>query len=171
MNIFLGKFFGRFLPLLGSVLLAGSAPWWVGMFLEKTETITVPADSTNGIPWKNYENRSVIVKYDATKQTNRWLAIPEKIDNPLIPDEAKGYLSPNGAPNFKPNLTVCAQVPLGALVVIEKTVSECKAYSAQGSFRVNPGEEVYFMMNDVNDVNMYDNNQGTIEVKLTIPRI
>jgi hypothetical protein len=166
-----GKFLGCFLPFLGSVLLAGSAPWWVGMFLEKTETITVNADSIKGTPWKNYENRAVIVKYDATKQTNQWLAIPEKIRDRRIPNEAKRYLSPNGAPNFESNITVCARVPLGALVVIGKTVPRCKAYSAQGSFRVNPGEEVYFMMNDINNPEMYTDNRGTIEVKLAISRI
>jgi len=133
------------------------------------QSITVYADSMKGTPWTNKENGYVKVSYEAVA-TDRWLAIPEDNSDAGVPDNAKGYLSPNGDPNFNSNTTVCTKAPLAALVVIGED-KQCKAYGAQNSFELKPGETAYFMMNDVAGMDMYQDNKGQISVNLSISRV
>jgi hypothetical protein len=131
-----------------------------------SESIIVYADSTKGTPWTNKENGYVKVSYEAVA-TDKWLAIPEDNSDVGVPGHAKGYLSPNGDPNFNSNTTVCTKAPLAALVVIGKD-KQCKAYGAQNYFELKPGETAYFMMNDV--PGKYGDNKGQIHVQLSISK-
>ncbi|MCY7277903.1 MAG: hypothetical protein LH702_30255 [Phormidesmis sp. CAN_BIN44] len=163
----------------------GTSPWWWGKLLDPSpskssepsnpsnpaqpvaktnKTLTVYADSTKGASWLNKENGYVKVNFEATGQ---WLAIAENNSDSGVPDHAKGYLSPNGDPNFNSNTTVCARAPLGALVVIGED-KQCKAYGAEGSFDLKPGETVFFMMNDVPV--RYQDNKGQVDVELSISK-
>jgi hypothetical protein len=171
--------------VISALVVGGTTPWWWGkLFGEeqspskpsepsnpsspaqpvKNETLTIYADSTKGTPLLNKENGYVKVNFEAT---GKWLAIAENNSDSGVPDHAKGYLSPNGDPNFNSNTTVCARAALGALVVIGED-KQCKAYGAQGSLELKPGETVFFMMNDV--PNLYQDNKGQIDVKLSISK-
>lgn len=131
-------------------------------------SITVYADSAKGTPWTNKENDYVKVSYQAVA-TDKWLAIPEDNTDAGVPEDAKGYLSANGDPNFASNTTVCAKAPLAALVVLGED-RQCKAYGAQSSFELKPGETAYFMMNDVPGADMYQDNRGQINVNLSVSK-
>lgn len=128
------------------------------------QNLQVYANSSKGMPWTNEENDVKKVSFDAT---GTWLAIPEDVSNPQIPDDAKGYLTPNGDPNFNSNVTVCARVPLGALVIVGKD-EQCKAYGAKGSFKIKSTETVYFKMNDIHGG--FKDNDGFIDIKLSISK-
>lgn len=127
----------------------------------KTETLEIYADSTKGIKYTNKENKSVQIKF---KAKGTWLAIPENTTG--VPDDAKGYLSAKGDPNFIPNKTPCT-APLGALIIMGED-GKCKAYGEQGTFDLEAPGSVYFLMNDVSD--LYGDNKGFITVTLSIPK-
>lgn len=126
------------------------------------KNIEVHADSSKGTPWQNKSNEYIKVRFEANGE---WQAIPEDVSN--VPDHVKGYLSAKGDPNFRANDTLlCTRAPLGALVVIAEDKKTCKAYGEVGYFDLEPGETVYFMMNDV--PKLYRDNKGDIDVKLYI---
>lgn len=180
-----GKWGKVVVPIVVALLAGGTTPWWWGKLIggnqpsptpsqtvnpsssansPNSKTLQVYADSTKGTPFLNKENGYVNVDFEAT---GKWLAIPENISDSKITDNVKGYLSPAGDPNFNSNTTACVRAPLGALVVIGED-KQCKAYGAKGSFELKAGETVYFKMNDV--PKLYEDNRGTIDIKLSISK-
>ncbi|NES05810.1 MAG: hypothetical protein F6K22_25185 [Okeania sp. SIO2F4] len=128
------------------------------------KNLEVHADSYKGTPWQNKSNEYIKVRFEANGE---WLAIPEHVSN--VPDSAKGYLSAKGDPNFRANDTLCTRAPLGALVVMTEDKKTCEAYGEVGDFALDPGETVYFIMNDVPE--LYRDNKGDIDVKLYISKV
>jgi hypothetical protein len=124
------------------------------------ETLKVRARDDVGTPLKNTTNRLETVAFNAE---GTWTAIPSDNTDTSIPRTVKGNISPAGDPNFNANKTPC-RAPLGALIV--RNDDKCIAYGKQGSFNLEPGETVHFLMNDVNG--MYHDNQGSIDVHLSI---
>ncbi|MDJ0736624.1 MAG: hypothetical protein QNJ47_21595 [Nostocaceae cyanobacterium] len=122
--------------------------------------LEVYADTTKGIPYTNKEDKYVNIQF---KAEGKWLAIPENETG--VPENAKGYLSPKGAPNFNSNQTPC-RVPLGALIIMGEDGKCMDAYGEQGTFELKPRETVYFLMNDV--IGLYKDNEGSIKVNLSI---
>ncbi len=135
----------------------------------KKTKLEVYANDTQGSKYTNEEDKEVIVDFVAEGE---WLAIPNNIKN--VPDSAKGYLSPEGDPNFKPNTTPCT-APVGALIVRGENL-KCKlANGGKGSFNLKPGKTVYFLMNDVinpaKNINLYTDNKGSITVNLSTSKV
>jgi len=130
---------------------------------ENDELLKVWANSIQGVSYLNKTSGYAQVDFEAR---GTWLAIPEDISDSDIPETAKGYISPNGDPNFLSNTTTC-NVPLGALIVIGNDY-KCKAYGAKGSFELEPGETVYFSMNDVDG--LYTDNQGYVDIQLAVSK-
>ncbi|MDJ0687890.1 MAG: hypothetical protein QNJ41_05235 [Xenococcaceae cyanobacterium MO_188.B32] len=71
-------------------------------------------------------------------------------------------MSADGALDFESNETRC-RVPVGALIVVGED-NRCKASGKTNSFDLAPGETVYFLMNDVDE--LYGDNKGSINVTL-----
>jgi hypothetical protein len=127
----------------------------------QSKELVVNANSIQGTEFTNSEDRTVEIRF---KTMGQWLAISD--DNTSVAASNRGYLSPNGLPNFSSNPnTPCPRFPLAALVVKGKN-NECKATGEQGSFKIRPKETVYFLMNDVST--LYSDNEGSIKVKLSI---
>lgn len=126
------------------------------------QTLTVNADSINGTPYTNAKNTRVQVTFKANHD-GRWLAIPK--EEPGVPDQAKGYLSAKGDPNFRPKEMPCPNYPFGGLVVL-KDIKDCRAYGEEGEFELRPQETVYFKMNDV--FGKYGDNEGSIDVQVSV---
>jgi hypothetical protein len=124
--------------------------------------LTVRANDNIGASYTNASNKPEKIEFEAT---GKWLAIPSDNTDTGVPRTAKGYISPDGDPNFiKSNVTPC-RAPVGALIVIKD--DKClTAYGKQGSFYLDPGETVRFLMNDVEG--MYNDNQGSIDVYISI---
>ncbi|WP_019503920.1 hypothetical protein [Pleurocapsa sp. PCC 7319] len=126
-----------------------------------TTTITVPADSREGISYTNQKNERVIVEF---KANGRWIAIPEENTATNIPTSAKGELSADGDQNFNKNPNApCPGAALGALVILNK--EGCLSASGKkGDFHLEQGETVRFLMNDVKT--LYQDNKGSIAIEL-----
>lgn len=123
------------------------------------QTLQVHADNVQGTPWTNKENTPVKVYF---KAEGTWLAIPNNVTG--VSDSVKGYISPSGDINFRPNETMCT-APVGALI-IKGGDGKCKgAYGQEGTFEVESQETVHFLMNDVKS--LYNDNKGSINVKLS----
>ncbi len=155
--------------IIGALLGSGGLVALIQVFgFSKPGTTTLPeplevyADSTKGTKYTNKEGKSVTINFSAK---GKWLAIPENVSN--VSDDAKGYLSPKGVPNFKPSETPCT-APLGALIVRGKDDTCIAAYGDQGNFDLEPQETVYFLMNDV--IGLYEDNRGSIKVSLSISK-
>jgi hypothetical protein len=128
-----------------------------------SQELTVPADSARGVLYNNPDSKSQEINYVAT---GKWVAIPENIPG-NIPNSAKGLLSANGAPDFRVNDNMpCPRFPMGALVVVQG--DSCIASGPKGTVHVDPGENIYFKMNDVDG--LYGDNSGNIRVELSISR-
>lgn len=131
----------------------------------KTENLEVYANSVKGISFTNGEDKYVKVRFKADP-TDRWIAIPEYISDPDIPEHAKGYLPPRGDLEFRPGETSCP-VPLGALIVVGGNRG-CKASGEESDFQLAPEETIYFLMNDV--IGLYGDNKGSVSVEVSIFR-
>ncbi|MGK7934951.1 MAG: tetratricopeptide repeat protein [Xenococcaceae cyanobacterium] len=126
------------------------------------EVLKVYANSTQGTPFENRDNKSVQVRFEVDSNS-RWLAIPKHIDN--VRESAQGFIAPKGNPHFRSNDNMpCPRYPLGSLVV-KSDEGECLAHGEQDSFELAPGETVYFLMNDV--YGRYEDNEGYINVQLS----
>ena len=126
------------------------------------EVLTVYANSTQGTPFENRDNKSVQVRFEVDSNS-RWLAIPKHIDN--VRESAQGFIAPKGNPHFRSNDNMpCPRYPLGSLVV-KSDEGECLAYGEQDSFELAPEETVYFLMNDV--YGRYEDNEGYIDVQIS----
>lgn len=122
--------------------------------------IEVDAKSERGTPYTNSTDKPVQIKFHAQ---GKWLAIPQHISGDNLP---KGYMSPNGAGDFASNTDkLCPGPALGALVV-KKYQGNCIASSAEGTINLEPGETVYFLMNDVKG--LYKDNEGVVKVDLSV---
>ncbi|MBW4563431.1 MAG: hypothetical protein KME32_20250 [Mojavia pulchra JT2-VF2] len=130
----------------------------------KTKVLDVYADSMQGTEFTNKQDKSLQIKF---KADGKWQAIPEGYTGAGIPEHAKGYISAKGDPDFLSNTTQCSRFPLGALVV-KSDGSKCIAYGEEGSFELGPKETVYFLMNDVPNRQLYDDNKGSLKVNLSI---
>ncbi len=127
-----------------------------------SKTIDVYADSIKGTEYTNKEDKYLQIRF---KADGKWLAIPEDNSNPNIPDNAKGYISAKGDPNFQSNDTPCSRFPLGALIV-KRQDGKCLASGEEDSFDLAPKETVYFLMNDV--PSLYKDNKGSLKVNVSI---
>ena len=131
---------------------------------KKGQPLRVWANSVEGTALPNKTGGYAQVSFEAH---GTWLAIPEDNPDAQIPKSAKGYISPNGDPNFESNKTPC-RAPLGALIIRGED-RQCKAaYGSKGSFELRPGETVYFLMNDVPE--LYKDNNGYIDIDWSISK-
>jgi hypothetical protein len=85
----------------------------------KTKLLQVNADSIAGTRYQNIKNTGVQVQFYANSE-DTWLTIPKKEENSKIPEDARGYLSADGALNVEPKTTLCPGLPLGALYSCEQ---------------------------------------------------
>ncbi|HAX80787.1 MAG TPA: hypothetical protein DCY88_34355 [Cyanobacteria bacterium UBA11372] len=122
--------------------------------------IEVDAKSERGTPYTNSKDKPVQIKFHAQ---GKWLAIPQHISGDNLP---KGYMSPDGSGDFASNPNkVCPGYPLGALVV-KKSQGNCIASGTEGTINLEPGQTVYFLINDVKS--LYNDNEGIIKVDLSV---
>jgi hypothetical protein len=136
-------------------------------FLHK---LVVQAKKSQGESYFNSEDKPVNIKF---KTTGQWRIISENAagyewvkSNQL----STKYISPNGFSNLNENSKSelknlpCSEYTLRALVVVvDGAKKRCLTSGEKGTFPMEKGQTVYFVMND----NDYSDNDGEVTVELT----
>jgi hypothetical protein len=133
----------------------------------KMVSLDVQANNPIGTPYMNESSsKPEKIRFNVT---GLWSDIPCNYDSePGVPKEAKCFHTASGDANFSnsnPN-TPCSKYPLGSLIIMNDSHTECIKSGTEGTFDLEPRHSVYFLMNDVKD--KYGDNTGFVEVKLSI---
>ncbi|MBN1379844.1 MAG: hypothetical protein JXA04_11495 [Gammaproteobacteria bacterium] len=121
-----------------------------------TGEFTVPAYQSKGIPYVNYMSFPIAVDFISDGQ---W-------------STAKQYQSligPEGLESNKPadGRYRLPEAPIGALIMQWKSTSQYELVGSRKTLKLEPKEEVIFMINDYKTDKAYSDNYGEIKIRWT----
>jgi len=131
--------------------------------------LVVQANDAYGKPYYfNNQDKSAKIHFKAI-EGQKWSVISPSNAEKWVKDckVSTESISPDGLipGNCKIDKLLCPNYKLGALVVVERNEDnkvKCLDSGAEGTFEMEKGQTVYFLMND----NEYNDNEGKVTVKI-----